>query len=144
MTKTPCADPQTLWSIWRAPLRGAQENRNPRLATHEKLTGHLHPHPLPPPRRRLWELFGRELLSEGGRERKGGRLAEFAMSRQERGREGLGLPRSRIPEGGAIISTQRPPLGPAAPSYSGLPPSSPKGPPRPRVPRQHSPQPLST
>lgn len=31
------------------------------------------------------------------------------MSRQEeRGREGLGLPRSQIPEGGAIIPTQDP------------------------------------
>lgn len=52
-------------------------------------------------------------------------LAEFAMSRQEeRGREGVGLRRSRIPEGGAIIPTQRPSCGPASLSYPGLPPSS--------------------
>ena len=54
-----------------------------------------------------------------------GGLAEFAMCRQEeRGREGLRLPRYRIPEGGAIFPTQRPSCGPAAPSYQGLPPSS--------------------
>lgn len=52
-------------------------------------------------------------------------LAEFAMSRQEeRGREGVGLPRSRIPEGGAIIPTQRPSCSPASLSYPGLLPSS--------------------
>lgn len=49
----PSADPQTLWPIRRAPLQGARENQSPRLATHQKLTGHLHPHPLPPPQRRL-------------------------------------------------------------------------------------------
>lgn len=82
----------------------------------------------------------------GGGRLEGWELAEFVMSGQEkRGREGLRLLWSWIPKGGAIIPTQRPSCGPA----SRLLPRPftvlfPKVQPRPRVPRQHSPQPLST
>lgn len=59
---------------------------------------------------RYWELCDQELLSRGwgggSRAGKEGALAEFATSREEkRGREGRGLPRSRIPEGGVITPT---------------------------------------
>lgn len=122
-----------------------------RTEPHEKLTGLLRPHPRLPPRRRRLGVVRPGAAERGGLGKRrgwisGGRLAEFAMSRQqERGREGLGLQWSRIPEGGAITPTQRPSSSPAALSHPGLPPSSSqRGQPRPRVPLQHSPQPLST
>lgn len=57
-----------------------------------------------------WELCDQKLLSGGwegwGGTGKEGALAEFATSWEEkRGREGRGLPRSRIPEGGVITPT---------------------------------------
>lgn len=107
------ADLPSLWLTTGAPLRDSPESGSPRLATHEKLSGNLHPQPLPPPRRRLLRVVRPEAAERGGlggRERKrGGKegaLAEFATSREEkRGREGRGLPRSRIPEGGVITPT---------------------------------------
>lgn len=101
---------QFLWLIIRAPLWDAPESGSPRLATHEKLSGNLHPHPLPPPRRPLLGVVrpgaAEPGLGGGGRAGKEGALAEFATSREEkRGREGRGLPRSRIPEGGVITPT---------------------------------------
>lgn len=99
---------QFLWLITRAPLRDAPESGSPRLATHKKLSGNLHPHPLPPPpRRRLGVVRPRAAEPGGGGDTgKEGALAEFATSREEkRGREGRGLPRSRIPEGGVITPT---------------------------------------
>lgn len=61
----PSADPKTQWPIWRALLRGAQ-NRSLRLATREKLTGHLHPHSLSPPWRRLLGVVRPGAAKRGG------------------------------------------------------------------------------
>lgn len=95
---------QFLWLITRAPFRDARKSGSPRLVTQKKLSGNLHPHPVPPPRRPLLGVV-RPGAAELGGAGKEGALAEFATSREKRGREGRGLPRSRIPEGGVITPT---------------------------------------
>lgn len=51
--------------------RAHRKTWSPNLSTHEKLTGHLRPHPLPPPQRRLlgvvWPGAAEEEGGEGGR-----------------------------------------------------------------------------
>lgn len=89
------ADLQSLWLITGAPLRDAPESGSPRLATHEKLSGNLHPHPLPPPRRRLLGVVRPGAAERGGgvgvgREKEEGRRGRWLSLRRAGRRRGGG------------------------------------------------------
>lgn len=96
------ADLQSLWLTTGAPLRDAPESGSPRLATHEKLSGNLHPQPLPPPRRRLLGVVRPGAAERGGwgvgREKEEGRRGRWLSLRradEPGGEEGEG--RTRAP-----------------------------------------------